>query len=274
MKLYRVNEPRLGALRIREWRRHVRQTIGLLVLLLAAAVVGLALLDRSNNPAGTKLFTALWDGMNLVTTLGDFSDFDERKRVFMMVAMFATMLIGGYAVSRLTGMLSGDDVMAYRENRAMEHKLGNLANHVVVVGFNPIGELVAGRLREQGETVLILVAEHDAAERACDLEHMVLLGSVGGFDNVLRLARLDSAKALVVAITDPNNKLAVTLLAHTLNPALAIAAAGENDLRKTLLESAGATDVVMGDELVANALTDKIMVRVGAVSPPSSERAL
>src|SRR5262249_50573015 len=153
------------ALRIREWRRHVRQTIGLLVLLLAGAVVGLALLDRSNNPAGTKLFTALWDGMNLVTTLGDFSDFDERERVFMLVAMFATMLIGGYAVSRLTGMQSGDDVMAYRENRAMEHKLGNLANHVVVVGFNPIGELVAGRLREEGETVVILVAEHDAAER-------------------------------------------------------------------------------------------------------------
>ena len=262
MWLYRVKEPRLGALRIQEWRRRVRQTVCLLLLLLAGAVVGLAMLDRSDAPATRKLFTALWDGMNLVTTLGDFSDFDERKKEFMLVAMFSTMLIGGYAVSRLTGMLSGDDVMAYRENRAMERKLGNLANHIVVVGFGSIGELVARRLRGQGETTLVLVADQGAAERACDHGHMVLLGPLGVFDDVLRLARLDCAKAMVVTVTDADNKLAVTLMAHALNPSLAIVAPGENDLRRTLLVSAGASDVVMGDELVASALVEKMMVRV------------
>jgi len=264
MWLYRVDEPHLGALRIREWRRRVRHTIGLLVLLLIGAVVGLALLDRSNAPLGTRLFAALWDGMNLVTTLGDFSEFDERKKMFMLVAMLATMLVGGFAVTRLTGMLSGDDVMAYRENRAMESRLERLANHVVVVGFSSLGELVAARLRAAGETVLILVADRDTAERACAQEYMTLLGPAGVFDEVLRLARLDCAKALVVAVHDADNKLAVTLIAHTLNPALAIAAPGENDLRKALLESAGASEVVIGDELVANALVGRLSARVDA----------
>ncbi|KJK24255.1 potassium transporter TrkA [Burkholderiaceae bacterium 16] len=264
MWLYRVDEPHLGALRIREWRRRVRHTIGLLILLLVGAVVGLVLLDRSNAPTGTKLFAALWDGMNLVTTLGDFSEFDEQRKVFMLVAMVATMLGGGYAVTRLTGMLSGDDVMAYRENRAMERKLEKLANHVVVVGFDSLGELVAGQLREAGETVLVLVADRGTAERACAHEYMALLGPPGVFDDVLRLARLDCAKALVVTTHDADNKLTVTLMAHTLNPALAIAAAGENDLRKALLESAGASDVVIGDELIANALVSKLFTRVDA----------
>ncbi|CAG2150896.1 hypothetical protein LMG31506_04320 [Cupriavidus yeoncheonensis] len=258
MWLYRVDEPHLGSLRIREWRRRVRHTIGLLVLLLVGAVVGLALLDRSNASPSTKMFAALWDGMNLVTTLGDFSEFDDRKKVFMLLAMFATMLVGGYAVSRLTGMLSGDDVMAYRENRAMERKLERLVNHVVLVGFDALGELVAERLREAGETILVLVADRYAAERACAHEHMALLGSPGVFDEVLRLARLDCAKALIVTVREADNKLAVTLMAHTLNPALAIAVPGENSLRKNLLESAGASDVVLGDELVANALVSKL----------------
>lgn len=261
MWIYRVNEPRLGVTRIREWHRRVRHAVGLLVLILGGAAAGLALLDRSNEPVTKKAFTALWDGANLVTTLGDFSDFNERQKAFMLLAMFATMLVGGFAVSRLTGMLSGDDVMAYKENRVMERKLENLTNHVVVVGFYSLGELVADRVREAGETVLVLVGDQSQADKAADRGHMVVLGSPGVFDDVLKHARLDSAKALVVTTSDANNNLAVTLMTHTLNTALAIAVPGENAMRKVLLESAGASDVVIADELVANALIHKLTAR-------------
>ena len=47
-------------------------------------------------------------------------------------------------------------------------------------------------------------------------------------------------------------------LAHSTNPSLPIIVPGENTLRKTLLENAGATEVVIGDELLANALIGKI----------------
>jgi voltage-gated potassium channel len=264
MWIYRVDEPRLGRIRIREWRRRGRHTLGLLLLLLGGATAGLVVLDQSNTSFAHKLYVALWDGVNLITTIGDFSEFNEHQKTFMLLAMFATLVIGGFAVSRLTGMLSGDDVMAYRENRIMERKLEHLANHVVVVGFHSLGILVADRLRDAGQTVLVLVGDEDQAERAADHDHMVVLGSPDVFDEVLKDARLDSAAALVVTTPDSNNNLAITLLAHTLNPALAISVPGENLLRKGLFEHAGASNVIIADEIIANALVGKLTNRTEA----------
>ncbi|WP_233800883.1 NAD(P)-binding protein [Paraburkholderia sp. HP33-1] len=262
MWIFRVDEPRLGAVRIREWRRRARHTIGLLVLLLGSAVTGLVILDQSNTSFSDKMLAALWNGLNLVTTLGAFSEFNQPQKVFMLLAMIATLVIGGFAVSRLTGMLSSDDVMAYGENRLMEPKLDQLANHVVVVGFHALGELVAERLHDAGQTVLVLVGDQVQAHRAADRGHLVVLGSPGDFDDVLELARLEKAKALVVTTPDSNNNLAVTLMAHALNASLPIAVPGENPLRKMLFESAGASNVVIADEIIANALVGKLTTRV------------
>ncbi|MBN3786659.1 NAD(P)-binding protein [Burkholderia sp. Ac-20353] len=264
MWIFRVDEPRLGVIRVREWRRRARHTIGLLVLLLGCSVTGLISLDQSKTSVPNKMFTALWDGVNLVTTIGAFSEFNQPQKVFMLVAMVATLLIGGFAVSRLTGMLSGDDVMVYRENRLMERKLEQLVNHVVVVGFHSLGELVANRLQGAGETVLVLVGDQEQADRAADSGHMVVLGSPGAFDDVLKHARLDSAKAMVVTTPDSNNNLAITLLAHTLNDSLAISVPGENPLRKGLFTSAGATNVVIADDIIANALISTLTTAVEA----------
>jgi voltage-gated potassium channel len=266
MWIFRVDEPRLGIIRIREWRRRARHTVSLLVLLMGGTTVGLIILDQSDSAFVDKLFKAVWNGVNLITTLGAFSEFNPPQKSFMVLAMFATLLIGGFAVSRLTGMLTGDDVMAYRENRIMERKFEQLAGHVVVVGFHALGEQVAHHLHDAGETVLVLVGDQDQANRAADGGHMVVLGSPDAFDDVLKRARLDSAKAMVVTTPDGNNNLAITLLAHTLNPQLAIAVPGENPLRKGLLESAGASNVVIADDIVARALVGKLVTEMKAVN--------
>ena len=81
---------------------------------MGGATTGLIVLDQSNAPFLSKAFAAPWDGVNPVSTIGDFGEFNGHQKVFMLLAMFATLVIGGFAISRLTGMLSGDDVMAYR----------------------------------------------------------------------------------------------------------------------------------------------------------------
>jgi len=55
-----------------------------------------------------RRFRGLWNALNLITTLGDLTGLDEREKVFMMATMIAFLVIGGYAVSSLTGILSSD----------------------------------------------------------------------------------------------------------------------------------------------------------------------
>ena len=120
-------ELRVGRLHMQEWRRRVLHIVGLLLMTLAVCAIGLIALDSSGQPLPAKMFRGLWNALNLITTLGDLTGLDEREKVFMMATMIAFLVIGGYAVSGLTGVLSSDAVMAFRENKKMEHKLGNLA---------------------------------------------------------------------------------------------------------------------------------------------------
>ena len=258
MPIYRVLEPQLGRLQMREWRGRLLRTVGLLLVTLAACAIGLIALDSSGQPLPAKIFRGMWNALNLVTTLGDLTGLDQREKVFMMATMVAFLVIGGYAVSSLTGIFSSDAVLAFRENRKMEHKLDRLATHVIVIGFGALGQLVAGRLHEAGEQVVVIDRADDLAAQASNLGYLVVQGDAGVDDAVLDRSGIEQARALVVTTEDPDRKLSLTLLAHSRNPKLKIAVTGANSPRGALLQRAGAAEVVVMDELIAGALVDRL----------------
>jgi len=258
MPIYRVIEPLVGQLQQREWRRRVVHVVGLLLVTLGVCAIGLAVLDSSGQSLSAKMFRALWNALNLVTTLGDLTGLDEREKAFMMVTMIGFLMIGGYAVSSLTGILSSNSVIALRENKKMERKLNDLANHVIVIGFGTIGRLVASRLHDAGEHVVVIDRSEDLAAQASTLGYIVVQGDAGVDDAALDHARVEQAKALVVTTEDPDRKLAITLMAHSRNSKLKISVSGENMQRGELLHHAGASQVVITDDLVANALVDPL----------------
>jgi voltage-gated potassium channel len=258
MPIYRVVEPRVGVRHLREWRRRVLRTVALLLGTLAVCAIGMTALDTSSQLMPAKLFRGLWNALNLVTTLGDFSSLDPREKLFMMVTMLAFLMIGGYTLSNLTGYLSSDAVITRRENRTMERKLEGLADHVIVIGFGALGRLVAARLQQSGERVVIIDRADDFAAEASSLGYLVVQGDAGVEDEVLDHARIGHAKALVITTEEPDRKLSITLMARSCNPQVKIAVTGANNPRRALLHHAGASEVVVTEELIADALVDRL----------------
>jgi hypothetical protein len=258
MSVYRIAEPRLGRLHVQAWRHRAGRTLAVLLLTLLCCTVGLVFLDPSAEPLSQKTFLALWNAGNLISTLGDFTSFSDHQKAFMTVAMFTLVLIGGYAITTLTGMLSSDEVMAYRENISMERILDRLNNHIVVVGFGPIGRLVAAQLAGAGDRVLVVDRDATLAAQASERGHLVVQGDAGVDPGALDRAGIGRARALVVTTEDPDRKLAITLMAHTCNPGLRIVVTGQNDPRGALLQRAGASEVVVVDDLVAGTLVDRL----------------
>jgi voltage-gated potassium channel len=258
MPIYRVKVSGSGVLHSREWRRRVARTVGLLFLVILVCAAGLIVLDASGQSLSAKMLRGLWNALNVVTTLGAFTSLDPREKLFMMATMVAFLMIGGYALSSLTGILSSDAFIALRENRKMEHKLDGLANHVIVIGFGALGRLVADRLRKAGDTVVIVDRSDELSAQASGLGYLVVQGDAGVDDSVLGRTRVEQAKALVVTTDDPDRKLAVTLMAHTRNPKLKIAATGSSSPRGALLHYAGASEVVIIEDVIAGALVDRL----------------
>ena len=259
MPIYSVMELRVGRLHLKEWRRRVLHIGSLLLLTIAVCAIGLIALDSSGQPLPARIFQAVWNALNVVTTLGDLTGLNQREKVFMMATMIAFLAIGGYAVSGLTGVLSSDAVIAIRENKKMEHKLDNLANHVIVIGFGALGSLVAGRLRDAGEQVVVIDRGNDLAAQASNLGYLVVQGDAGVDDAALDHAGVERAKALVVTTEDPDRKLSITLMAHSRNPKLKIAVTGADNQRGALLQRAGASQVVIPADLIAVALVDRLI---------------
>ena len=107
MPIYRMRE-RPSRLHAQEWRRRVLHTVGLLLSTIVVCAIGMIALDSTGQPLPAKMFRGVWNALNQVTTLGDFTALGPRERIFMMVTMCAFLMIGGYALSTLTGMLSSE----------------------------------------------------------------------------------------------------------------------------------------------------------------------
>ena len=254
MAIYRIIEPRIGRRRLYEWRRRARHIVAFLAAIVLFCAIGLALLDNSERSVPHKLFEGLWNAVNLVTTVGDFSPFDVRQKAFMLFVMMGAILTGAYAIGQLTGILSSADVVAYKENLLMERLLSHLAGHVVVLGFVGLGQILAARLRDAGHQVVVIDRNDANAALASDLEFLVVKGDAGVDDEVLRRARIDTAGALFVTTEDSNRNLALTLMAHTLNPQLKIIVTGANERWGEMLRRAGASEVVIADRLLADGM--------------------
>ena len=258
MPIYRLLELRSAHRRIKEWRRGMVHTISLLLVVLAVCALGMILLDNSGQPWSGKVSRGVWNALNLITTLGDFSSLDHREKNFMMLTMIFFLVIGGYALTRLSGILSNDAVFALRENDSMEDKLSRISGHVVVIGFGALGQLVAKHLRAAGDQVVIVELTDELAGQASDLGYLVVQGDAGLDETVLAHSGIGRARGLVITTEEPDRKLALTLMAHTRNPDVKIAVTGSDDPRGALLRHAGASEVVIPDDLIAGALVDRL----------------
>lgn len=257
MPLYTAIPPAQGRRQLRQWRFALVRAAGLLILTLLGCTVGLLLLDGLDEPFDARLFRALWNSANTISTLGDLDSLNYDQQWFMIAAMFTLVTVGGFAISNLTGILSAEDVQAYREYRRVERKLAGLSGHVLVAGYGVFGRRIADRMRKRGRTVVVLEFEEERAKQASDAGFVTVLLEAGR-DEALGKVSLETAAALFVVVENPDRRLALTLIGRNINARLPIIVADGADTEESWLPHAGASRVVLIDDLVAGAMVDEL----------------
>jgi hypothetical protein len=259
MPSYRILERETGRQSVREARVVMARSLAVLFGGLLACAGVLALIDDRPVPFGQRVLDGIWNAANTITTLGDLTpDLTVRQKLVMVVAMLGLTVAVAYALPSLTGLLAGPDALIYRENRRSRRMLDRLTRHVIVVGYGPIGELVADTFRRTGAEVVVIESDAETVARASAKRHLVVQGAANA-EETLHAARIAEAQGMIVTIDQADQKLSICLMGRALNPDLYLVALGHSDQARNWLTRAGASEVVMVDRLVANALLDHFL---------------
>lgn len=96
MWIFRVDEPRLGVIRIREWRRRALHTVGLLVMLLGGATIGLIALDQSSHSFPDTLLTHTLDPSRPIAVPGE----NPLRKALLENAGATSVIIAGDVIAK------------------------------------------------------------------------------------------------------------------------------------------------------------------------------
>ncbi|MDB5473843.1 MAG: sodium:proton antiporter, partial [Devosia sp.] len=118
--------------------------------------------------------------------------------------------------------------------------------HTVLVGFGRVGRTVAEALHAANAPLVVIEdSDHSvAAARAAGIE--VVVGNAASAD-VLRLANLEGARCLMVAIPNGFEAGTVCEMGRKLSPSIRIIARAHSDEEEAHLRGLGANTVIMGE---------------------------
>ena len=125
--------------------------------------------------------------------------------------------------------------------------------HTVLVGYGQVGRIVAAGIKTDGGGLVVIEdSDHDvAAARAEGFE--VVFGNAASED-VLKLANLGAANALLVAISNGFEAGSVCESGRKLNPEIAIISRAYSEEEESFLRNLGATTIIRGEQEIGRGI--------------------
>jgi voltage-gated potassium channel len=131
-----------------------------------------------------------------------------------------------------------------------------VSDQVVVIGYGSKGRAVIRTLHESGVRKQAIVVIDTSTEAVAEANLAGLVGVVGDGtrSEVLRQAKIGTARRVVIAVHRDDTAVLIALTARQLNPSATIAAAVREDENRDLLLESGADHVVMSSDAAGQML--------------------
>ena len=129
---------------------------------------------------------------------------------------------------------------------------------IVLIGYGRVGSNIGGLMRTRGERLTVIEDQTDIAAAAEAAGAEVIIGDATR-EAVLRQAKLDRARILLIAIPEGIEAGAIVRRARALNPRLTIVARAHSDAEVDDLVRRGADHVVMAERETAARMAERAM---------------
>jgi voltage-gated potassium channel len=152
----------------------------------------------------------------------------------------------GIGVALYTAIASFEyliDLGEVRRRRKMERDISRLSGHVIVCGWGRVGRGVWATLRDRDVNVVVIELDPERAEVAAGAGAWVIRGDATHND-VIELAGVENAAALVACVTDDSDNLVIALSVKAITPDLRVICRATEMESERKLRLAGADAVV------------------------------
>jgi voltage-gated potassium channel len=207
--------------------------------LLAVGTLGYRVIE------GWAWFDALYMTVITLTTVGygETHPLDVAGRAFTIALALGGIFTLFFTTAEvLRAVISGEIQDAFGRRR-MEKKMASLQGHVIVCGYGRVGRQVCQDFSE-AQVPFVAVDREGARLGDFDVAGGHPLVGDATLDEVLRLAGIDRARALVTVVTSDAENVFITMSARLLHPTIPIVARAEEASAVGKLQRAGATRVV------------------------------
>jgi voltage-gated potassium channel len=247
-------------------RRVLRAVLGLLAITVFGTVGYMAV-------EGLSFLDALYMTVITVATVGygEVRPLHPEGRVFTIVLIVSAASTAAYMFTQIAQALIETSLREMLTRRAMDRKIAELRDHVIICGYGRLGHVVAEEVARN--SVPLVIVENDPAREPelHDAGHPFVIGSAVA-DDVLLRAGIQRARAIVAGTGSDSDNVFITLSARELNPTVRIHARGESDTALRRLEQAGAHQAVsayhMGGRRLANAILRPAVVDFLEIARP------
>lgn len=216
----------------------------IILLILVLGVAGFMLIEHYS------FLDALYMVVITITTIGytEVRPLSAAGKVFNIVLILSSFTMFTYSLARLTQFVASGEMGAYFKKRNLMKALADLEQHVVICGFGRNGQQAARTLR--AHKVPFVVIEKSAGSLEGWIEEdrgLLFLQDDATEDEVLMLAGVTRARALLVTLPDDADNVFIVLSARSLNHDLQIISRASSPNAAPKLYKAGANNVIMPD---------------------------
>jgi voltage-gated potassium channel len=180
-----------------------------------------------------------------ITTVGyeEVHHLDAAGQAFTITLIIFGVVGFLYTFGVLVEQLSSGRWQEFRRYRRMDSQLRALRDHVIVCGYGRTGTQVVKDLEKAGHQYVVVEMNPAPLEGVRRDRKLCVVGDAA-HDEVLHLAGIDHARALVSAVDSDERNVYIVLTARSLNPSLFIVARSSFPDSIPKLERAGADRVV------------------------------
>jgi CPA2 family monovalent cation:H+ antiporter-2 len=146
----------------------------------------------------------------------------------------------------------------------------HLTGHVVLVGYGRVGSVVGAALTTAGTPFLVIETDQDIVETLRKQGVEAIAGNAAD-PELARAANYPAARCLLVAIPDGFEGGQVVEQARAVSPTLVIIARAHSEEETEHLTRHGASKVIMGEQLIAQAMIEDARVVISSASSGRSD---